>query len=86
MAGWSSHRHAPPESNLEKFCYTDERVFQKIIGVRSGRLSSGARVRGYRIVTAHPRPLASKDALKVRRALGMGDGPLKPCFLRPIER
>lgn len=71
-------------SVLDKFCYTDERILSKILGVENAALPSEARWRGYDIVKKHGREVPISKALQARHALGMdGLDVLLPC-LQPI--
>lgn len=85
--GWRE-RLPPADPNkkivLDKFCYTDERILSKILGVENAALPSEARWRGYDIVKKHGREVPISKALQARHALGMdGLDVLLPC-LQPI--
>lgn len=85
--GW---RERPPAEaaplSFDKFCYTDERILRKILGLASSQLPDEARTLGYEIVQSHERTMSLCEALKARRALGMSGRQVHlPCLHR-VER
>lgn len=73
--------------NLTKFCYTDERILRKVLGISASALPPEAQSAGYTIQQARRDPLSVSEAVLARRALGMADEQeiLLDC-LRPIAR
>lgn len=72
--------------NFSKFCYTDERILRKILGMENFSLPIEAQTIGYKIAKSHERPLSSSETHQVRWTLGMNGSDVQLNFLRPIDR
>jgi hypothetical protein len=76
----------PYQIVLDKFCYTDERILRKILGLPAALLPVPAQTNGYSLVRAHERVLTYAEAMRARSALGMDDLNVDHEFLQPIDR
>lgn len=56
---------------LDKFCFADERILLKLLGIPYGRVPAASRVPGYRLVRERPRGTTVFQAAALRQALGM---------------
>lgn len=85
------HREKVPsvkgtELNFDKFCYTDERILRKILGLANQQLPNAANQIGYKVVKSHEERLTFSEALRARRALGMNGRNIHLACLHPISR
>lgn len=72
--------------NLEKFCYCDQRILRKILGLNNRNLPQNAQTVGYNIVKSHVEKLTFSDVRQARRALGMSKQNILLNCLHPIYR
>lgn len=71
---------------LDKFCYVDDRILGKMLGLPPTSLPPAAPIGGYDIVCSHRRALNFGLTLKIRRALGMNGRRVRRERFHPIVR
>lgn len=70
---------------LDKFCFADDRIFHKMLGIPYGRVPLSSRVPGYDLVRSHQRQVTPMQAHQLRHALGMTHKRLDLSGLTPIN-
>lgn len=70
---------------LEKFCFADDRIFYKMLGIPYGRIPRSSQVPGYKLVRSHQRQVTPLEARQLRHALGMTHDDLDLRGLTPIN-
>lgn len=71
---------------LDKFCFADDRILHKMLGVSYGQMPGAIRTPGYSHVKSHHRQITPVQARKLRHALGMSHDRLNLSGLTPISR
>jgi len=71
---------------VDKFCFADDRIFYKMLGIPNGCLPSSSRIPGYNLVRSHQREITAVQARQLRHALGMTNDRLDLSGLTPIPR
>lgn len=71
---------------LDKFCFADDRIFYKMLGIPYRQLPQSSQVSGYNLVKSHQRSVTPLQARQLRHALGMTHDRLNLSGLTPIKR
>ncbi|MFN3776244.1 hypothetical protein [Sphingomonas parapaucimobilis] len=71
---------------LDKFCFADDRIFYKMLGVPYRRVPLRSRISGYNLVKQHQRLVTPVQARLLRHALGMSHDRFSLNGLTPINR
>lgn len=71
---------------LDKFCFADDRIFHKMLGISYSHVPAISRVPGYKLVKSHQRQVSHLQAHQLRHALGMSHDRLDLSGLTPINR
>lgn len=71
---------------LDKFCFADDRIFYKMLGVPHGGVPRSSQVAGYSLVKSHRQKVTPVQARQLRHALGMTHDRLDLSGLTPINR
>ncbi|RMB54635.1 hypothetical protein C8J44_2258 [Sphingomonas sp. PP-CE-3A-406] len=71
---------------LDKFCFADDRIFYKMLGVPYRNVPLRSRIPGYNLVKEHQRQVTPVQARLIRHALGMTHNRLNLSGLTPINR
>lgn len=70
----------------DKFCFADERIFFKLLGVPYRRVPAEGRVPGYQFIRQHKREVTVTQSARLRHALGMNGRHINLDGLTPIHR
>lgn len=70
---------------LDKFCFADDRIFYKMLGIPYGGVPASIRSPGYNFVRSHRREVTPVQARQLRHALGMTQDRLDLSGLTPIN-
>lgn len=71
---------------LDKFCFADDRIFYKLLGVPYRSVPAETRVPGYQLTKHHERKITPVQSVRLRRALGMNVRRIDLTGLAPIHR
>jgi hypothetical protein len=71
---------------LDKFCFADDRIFYKMLGIPYSRVPPRSRILGYDLVKSHHRQVTPEQARQLRHALGMTHNQLNLSGLTPVDR
>jgi len=71
---------------LDKFCFADDRIFYKMLGIPYRRVPSQSKKPGYNLVKSHQREVDPVQARRLRHALGMAGDRLNLNGLTLIDR
>lgn len=71
---------------LDKFCFADDRIFYKMLGVPHSGLPRSSRVAGYNLIKSNRHKVSPVQARHLRHALGMTHDRLDLSGLTPINR
>jgi len=72
--------------NLDKFCFVDDRIFHKMLGIPYRGVPRNSQVAGYNLVRSHQRQVTPLQARQLRHALGMTHDRLDLSGLTPIRQ
>lgn len=75
-----------PLIKIDKFCFADDRIFHKMLGVPYGGIPQSSQVAGYSLIKIYQRKVTSVQARQLRHALGMTRDRLDLSGLTPINR
>lgn len=70
---------------LDKFCFANERIFFKMLGIPHQSLPTVSGVPGDEIIRAHKRDVTAVQSVRLRHALGMNGRRLDLTGLTPIR-
>lgn len=70
---------------LDKFCFADDRIFYKMLGIPYGGLPLTSRTSGYNLAKSHHRDVTPVQARQLRHALGMARDRIDLSGLSPIR-